>query len=421
MKPATPDKTQPGFFYGYIIVLAAFVIMTISFGTLFSFGVFFKPMLDEFGWSRAFTSGAFSLCVVVYGFTGIISGRLSDRYGPRLIMTVSGLFLGAGYLLMSRVGAAWQLYLIYGLVIGIGMSGSWAPMVSLVARWFVKYRGLTTGLVASGSGLGVLIVPIVVERLIAHYDWRQAYFMLGLAAQGLFVLAAQFLKRDPAQLGLKPYGAGAVAAAGPRPGAADFSLEQASRTRQFWTLCFMYFCFAFALHTIMVHIVPHALGIGFSPGQAASILAAIGWLNFVSRIIMGSLTDRIGGKPSFIIGFILLSGGLIWLLWARQLWMLYLFAAVFGFAYGNLATIQSLVAAELFGLTALGAIVGSFAFSYTLGGAAGPFTAGAVFDATGSYQVAFVVCIVLSLVGLVLACRMRPPAPIPGGHLLGRR
>ena len=132
------ENKQPKIFYGYIVVAASFLIYMVMWGTYYTFGIFFKPFLVEFGWTRAMTSGAYSLSLILHGLLGIVAGKLTDRFGPRVVVTACGLLLGSGYLLMSQVSAIWQLYLFYGVIIGIGISGGFIPLVSTVARWFVK-------------------------------------------------------------------------------------------------------------------------------------------------------------------------------------------------------------------------------------------------------------------------------------------
>ena len=160
---------KPGFFYGYVIVAAAFSIVIIAHGAQYTFGIFFKPILTEFGWTSAATSGAFSLYLVLWGLLSIFVGRLNDSFGPRIVMTASGFFLGLGYLLMSQVSVLWQLYLFYGVIIAIGMSGAWVPLISTVPKWFVKRRGLMTGIVTSGSGIGTILLSLAASRLISVY------------------------------------------------------------------------------------------------------------------------------------------------------------------------------------------------------------------------------------------------------------
>ena len=128
------QTSHPKIFYGYVIVAAASVIMIALWAVYYSFGVFFKPMLHEFGWSRAATSSAFSFSSVIMGVTGIVAGWLNDRYGPRLVMSISGICLGVGYIMTSMVQTPWQLYLFYGLIVGTGMVGGFVPLMSTVAR-----------------------------------------------------------------------------------------------------------------------------------------------------------------------------------------------------------------------------------------------------------------------------------------------
>ncbi len=138
------ENRNPRFFYGYGMVLATFGIMVMAGGIWVSFGVFFEPMLTEFGWTRATLSGAGSLRMFIAALLGIAGGRLTDEFGPRPVVTVCGLFLGLGFFLMSRISTIWQLYLVFGVITGVGMSGLFVPLISTVARWFVKRRGMMT-------------------------------------------------------------------------------------------------------------------------------------------------------------------------------------------------------------------------------------------------------------------------------------
>ncbi len=175
-------------------------------GIWVSFGVFFEPMLAEFGWARATPSGAVSLRIFVGTILGIIGGRLTDKFGPRPVVTVCGVFLGLGFFLMSRIGTIWQLYLVFGVITGVGMGGLFVPLTSTVPRWFVKRRGMMTGIVLSGVGLGTMITPSLATWLITTYGWRTAYTIVGLVAMTVIVTASQFVKRDPAQVRQLPDG-----------------------------------------------------------------------------------------------------------------------------------------------------------------------------------------------------------------------
>jgi len=399
---------KPGFFYGFVVIAAALCIVIIAHGAQYTFGIFFNPILTEFDWTRAAASGAFSLYLVLWGLLSIFVGRLNDSFGPRIVMTVCGFFLGLGYLLMSQISVLWQLYLFYGVIIAIGMSGAWVPLISTVPRWFVKRRGLMTGIVASGSGIGTTLLSLVASRLISVYGWRISYMVVGSGVLMLLMLAAQFLRRDPAQAGQLPYGEDEVKGESLNSQAREFSLQEAIQTGQFWLVCAIFLCFGFNLYTIVVHIVPHAIDLGISPIIAANIMVIIGGVNAAGRIMIGYGSDRIGIKPSLLISFILMGTALLWVMVAKEVWMLYLFAIIFGFGQGGLATLTSTVTAELFGLRSLGTIVGVVMFSFTLGGAIGPLLAGNIFDISGNYNLAFLICTIISATGIILSSILKP-------------
>ena len=411
-----PTNRKPKFFYGYVVVALAFLIMVITGGTMYTFGVFFKPLADGFGWTSAATSGAFSLQMVLHGLFYIVTGRLNDRFGPRVVVSACCLLLGAGYLLMSRISDIWQLYLFYGVVIGIGMSGSFVPLGSTVARWFVKRKGAMIGIAVAGISVGTMIMPPVASWLISSYGWRTSYAVMGLMVLVITISAAQFLRRDPTQMRLLPYGQSEVQGKGSNVEVSGFSLQEAMYDRQFWLLCVAYFSFGVFLQAIMVHIVPHATELGISPIAAANIFAAIGGLGIVGRIVMGSASDRIGSRSALIICFVLLTAALAWLLVARELWMLHLFAIVFGFGYGGMSALMPPTVVELFGLRSHGVVLGVITFITTAGGAIGSLMAGSVFDITGSYRVAFLICAALSIIGIILSALLRPPSSRGGAN-----
>jgi len=398
------------YFYGYHIVAASFIIQAVCIGPLFTYGVFFKQFQVELGWSRAIISGASSLAFFIMGAGGIIAGRLNDRIGPKIIMVVSGTSLGLGYLFMARMQAAWQLYLLYGLMVGIGFSTHDVITLSTVARWFTERRGMMSGIVKVGTGAGQLLVPLVAAALIAAYGWRNAYSIIGATALVILVMAALVLRRDPREKGQLPDGKSATVG-GSSAGTSErsFSLKKAFRTGPFWILCIAEFTIFFCLLTMIVHIVPHATDLGLPPGTAAGVLATIGGVSMVGRISMGTANDKIGGKRSLIICFIILLCGLCWLQIAGRAWMLFLFAAVYGFSHGGFFTVMSPTVAELFGTGSHGLLFGVILFSGTIGGAVGPVLAGRMFDVSGSYQTVFWVLIGLAVSGLILVTWLRSP------------
>ncbi|MFC1941615.1 MFS transporter [Chloroflexota bacterium] len=401
-------NTEPRFHYGYVVVIATFFILMVSLGLYNVFGVFFNPLLAEFGWTRAMTSGAFSMSMILHGVLGMFMGGLADRFGPRSVVMLCGIILGLGYLLMSQVSTLWQLYLFYGLMIGIGMSGFWVPILSSIARWFDERRSLMTGIVVSGAGIGGLIAPPLLSRLIAAYDWRISYIVQGSVIILIVVLGVQFLRRAPGQQRQLPHGEYPAKLPGGKPEAEAVSLKEAANTLQFWLVFIMFFCFGFCLFSFMVHIVPHATDLGVSAIDAANILAVIHGTSIPGNFIMGGLGDRIGNRKVFFIGFIFLSVIMLWLVVATEMWMLYIIAAIFGFNLGGMATSESPVVAGIFGLRSHGLLLGVLDIGFTVGASLGPLVTGYIFDLAGSYDQAFLVCAVLGVVGIIMAATLRP-------------
>ena len=399
--------TEPRFFYGYIVVALALLIMFLAYGTRTTFGIFFKPMLTEFDWTRALTSGAFTLSMITQGILGIFMGRYNDRIGPRLVMTLCCFFLGLGFLLLSQTGSAWHLYLFYGVVIGIGMGGVLVVLLSTAARWFVKRRGTMTGIVSAGMGVGTLIMAPVSNWLISVYDWRLSYVIVGSGILVIGIVAAQFLRRDPSQMGLVPYGQEG-GEPGLAPGAEGLSLKEAAGTRQFWMAAIIFFCLGYHVFSISVHLVPHVTDLGISAATAANILAMSGVLRIISFIVWGGVADRIGNRRVLAISFVLIAVSMFWLVAIKEVWMFYLFVVVAGFGSGGAGLVESTVVAELFGMKSHGVILGAISFVFTIGAALGPFVTGYVFDVNGTYQVAFLVCAIVSVIGLILSAVLRP-------------
>jgi MFS family permease len=396
------------FFYGSVIVAACFSIQSIGIGTFGSYGVFFNPLIDEFGWSRATISGAYSMAFLLMGLLGIIVGRLNDRIGPRKLMTVTGFSFGLGFLLMSRLDTVWQLYLFYGGVVGIGLSSIDVIPLTTTARWFVKKRGIMTGIVKVGTGAGQFIIPLLTSMLIMRYGWRTSYLIIGAAVLIIMVSVAQFLKRDPSQIGLMPDGDMEKARGNPDGDAGGFLLSEALHTPQFWTMCGFSVAIVFCLMSIMVHIVPHAQDIRISATSAASVLAVIGGVSMAGRFFTGITIDRIGSKRAMVCCFGLLIIALVWLQTAQELWMLYVFATIYGVAHGAFFTAISPIVAEFFGIRSHGVLFGIVAFSGTVGGALGPVVTGYIFDVTAGYSLAFWLFTVMSALGLAMIVSLKP-------------
>lgn len=407
------QPARPRIFYGYTIVFACFLFQGVGIGAHTGFAVFFKPLLTEFGWSRATVSGAASLAFLLMGALGVLVGTLNDRFGPRILVLVTGVFYGSGYFLLSQTNSVWELYLFYGLVVGIGLSSIDIIALTTTARWFVRRRGTMTGLVKVGTGAGQLIMPLIASLLILHYGWRNASWGVGVIALVFIVGSGLLLRRDPGQMGLFPDGDDGPGKAPTGETGKGLSARGALRTPQLYTVCSMNFLVVGCLMTVTLHIVPHAQDTGLDPIKAAGVLSAIGGASMAGRLLTGLAIDRFGNSRSILVCFGLLLVSLLWLRTAGELWSLYLFAAIYGVAHGGYFTLISPVVAWLFGVGSHGLLVGIVVFTGTAGGAFGPVLAGYIFDQTQSYQPAFLLLIGASLAGLALTPFLKP-APTPG-------
>ncbi|NQT04510.1 MAG: MFS transporter [Dehalococcoidia bacterium] len=404
LSPGSKNKL----YYGYIIAAAAGVLQIIMWGLLNTYGVFFIPMHDEFGWSRAAISGARSFSMLVWGFISIILGSLNDRYGPRVIMAVCGCFLGAGYFLMSQVSTLWQLYMFYGIIIGIGVSATDVVVLSTVARWFKKKLGMMTGIVKVGTGLGMFIMPLAADGLISSYGWRDTYMILGIMGAIFVVSVSQLLRKEPGNIQQRPSIAKRDTPSNIHASQSGSSFHDATRTTRLWLTSIMYLTLWFCVNIVLVHLAPHAMDMGISSAKAAGILSSIGAISILGRLVIGFSSDRIGCRKSMIVCCTIFVISFSVLLMAREFWMLILFAIIYGFAHGGYATLISPMVAELFGMRSHGAILGIIIFLGTIGGAIGPVFAGYLFDTTGSYQSSFFVCIAMGVIGLILSTTLKP-------------
>ena len=409
LEPKQYPVAEQKFFYGHVVVAASFTIMVVIWAAYYSFGIFFKPLVNEFGWTSAATSGAYSLSAIISGMVAITMGKLTDKFGPRFVMRICATLLAIGYFVMSKIATIWQLYLVYGLIVGIGMGGSFVPLMSTVVRWFFRRRSMMAGIVAGGISIGALIGPPVAHRLIVIYGWRISYMILGATVFIALTIISQFIRKDPIEVGQYADGvAKTEEQPGPDTSTRGLSFKEAIVTKQFWVVFFMFFCLGFCTFAIIVHIAPHAIELKIPAVVAANILATVGGLGMIGRVVMGRVADIIGSKRAFIIGFILMSTAILCLMPTNMTWIIFILAGLFGFANGTCVASQSPVVALLFGLSSHGVILGFLSFGFTSGGALGPWLSGFIFDIAGNYRLAFLMCTAVSLIGFVLALFLKP-------------
>ena len=403
-------------FYGHYIVAASMVTQMMYLGLFFTFGVLFPEFEKEFGWSRAQISGASSTMFIVMGVLGIAMGRVNDQIGPRILLTVSTVVFALGFILMSRMTALWHLYLFYGLLCGLGVAAHDVVVLSTVTRWFARGRGLMSGLVKTGAGIGQLIVPLVASFLVINYGWREASLWVGIAALIVMVIAAQVVRRDPKSLGLRPWGE--IRTEGSKNDVtqeAGLDLKQAIRTRQFWLISMAKLADWYCLFTVIVHIVPHGIDQGLEPATSAVVLSVIGGCSILGRLTLGAGFDYLGAKRSLLVAFALLFLSVVFLQLLSDPKWLFAFAFVYGIGHGGFFAIASPSVAEYFGTRSHGLIFGIVMFAGSIGGTIGPWLSGWLYDSTGTYYIAFLLVSGFSVFGFLTALGLRPMTAI-GDH-----
>jgi MFS family permease len=410
MQETRQRKKTPSvrFFYGYTIVAASALILIVMHGSGSSFGVFFTAFQEQFGWNRASISAASSIGFFLTGLFSIFAGRLNDRIGPRFTITIAAFIIASGYFLMSHIQSMWQLYLFYGVIVALGNSGGDMALLPTVARWFVKRRSLMSSMVKTGTGIGMFLIPLLAAWLITRFDWRVAYTVISIMDLAVIFSLSWLLKKEPADIGLRPLGEEEAAIAAHGKPMINLRLNEILHTRQFWLLCGTYFLIWYATQSIMIHIAPHAVDTGFSVSSAASIVSMIGGFSILGRLTMGNAGDRIGTRKALLLCYAVLLAALTWLQFAHQPWTLYVFAPVYGFAHGSFFAIVSPLVADLFGIKAHGSALGILFFVGMTGGAISPIITGRIYDVNHSYQVGFAIMLGVAVVGLVLATLIKP-------------
>ncbi|MCX6007322.1 MAG: MFS transporter [Chloroflexi bacterium] len=400
--------------YGWIIVIAAFLITFITCGVNYSYGVFFLPLVNEFGWSRGLAAGVVLVAGITYAVTLPITGMLADRYGYKWVLTVSTGFLCIGLLLSSQIQSLWQLYIFDGLFIGLSISASFAIPVSLVALWFTRRQGLAVGVATLGISLGTAVIPLLITYLISALGWRTTFLLAGIAVGAICIPLALLMRRptiaETQNLSANSHGQDSLSI-GPSPDdSADtgLSVSEALHTPQFWMLFLVFLFFLLSLGLVMLHIIPYAIDSGMTPVQAATLLTLIGIFGIGGRLASGLVSDKLGIKPVIVFCLLMLACITTWIAFHKDEWTFYLFACIYGFIYSGFVTMMVRITRQVFGAKALGSIFGALMVSDGIGFGVGPWLAGLVFDITGTYQASFISVTVGLIAASILTLIIKP-------------
>lgn len=393
-----------GLFYGWVVIAACFVTVFTFMASYYTFGVFFKPISGEFGWNRGQTSLAVAINMMTGGLVAILAGRLADRYKPGHIMLVCSLLAGLTYVVMSKITSLGQLYLLYGVVLGVSMSAHYVVPSLLINRWFLKKRGLGLGIVFSAFGMAQVISPPVTAYLIESVGWRDLYIYIGAFMFLAGATSALFMRGSPREMGLLPDGEPARE----KPEAKENKIQtgmsagETMRSSTFWLISVLWFFSAFPVYIMVIHLIPYSTDMGINVMAAASILTASGVANIIGRISMGHLSDRFGSKFVLLLSYVAVIAGMLLLINARSLLNFYVAVVLISIFVNGADTVVIRSLGDLFGLKALGFIVGVTSLLWRGGAAAGAYLAGVFFDLSGSYAITFSLAAVAMYVCFIL-------------------
>ncbi|MFQ5846616.1 MAG: MFS transporter [Candidatus Methylomirabilales bacterium] len=417
------SEARAGFFYGWVIVAASCLLMSLSYGSGLTMAVFLKPLSEEFGWSRGITALAYSFNMLLAGFFAPFMGHLSDRIGIRRVALFGAAMVGLGLGLASQVHSPWHIYLFQGLLMGgLGYGALAAPLAANVNRWFTRTPGLATGIIYAGSGIGVMFLPPLSRYFINLFDWRTAYQLLALCAWILMIPAALLLRPHESR---EARGAPKPLRAPPRPPphreegpAVPFPATPPS----IWWLRAAMFCCCVCMSVPLVHIVAHATDIGIPKMAAAAILGVTGATAFPGRIGMGMLADRIGGRRALLLCSGIQTSMVLGFLLSHTTASFYIVAALFGIGYGGIIPQYPILCRELYGTKALGRIFGTVTLFGTSGMATGGYLGGLLFDLSGGYTLPLLIAFLFGGINFAIALSLvlRQAAELPQAVGLGK-
>jgi len=401
------EEKSPKIFYGWFIVAACFIATFTCGEAVWSFGVFFKPMEKEFGWSRALISSGYTGFLFGYAISAMAAGRLADRYSPRPILFLSACLAGLGVSMCSLVQSINQLR-FFLLIGGLGAGGTFSVPTSLVQRWFYKkpQASLALGLVVAGVGAGALVFTPLVNYLILISGWRNAYLVVGILFFLTIGLSSLIVKDSPAKTIIILEGAESM----PNPVRSQgLTTAQILLSPSFIGVTFIQCSVSFAFHTVSVHLVPYAIDIGVTSTISALALGLLGGFSVPGRIISGFIADRVGWQKIIITSLFGLALSILLLSILKAVWMLYCFVLFYGMFHGSRVSAHLGILGEFFGMNSLGEIIGISMAISMFTGAFAPYLAGFIFDSTGSYFIAFMIVMMLLLGGGIVATAITKP------------
>jgi predicted MFS family arabinose efflux permease len=376
-------------YYGWVVVGASMLLLAGLLGAQLCFGLFLIPLGEQFGWTRAVTSGAMSLCMGVSGLVGILMGRFTDRYNMGIVVALGTLAGTVSYLMLSIMESLWQFYLLFGLGVGICAGCAYTPVAATVSKWFGEKRALALGVALSGLVAGQMVLSPIINRIIGDAGWRTGFFWMAVVVFACGVPSMVLLGRRPPA---SDDGESAPARAhGNKQGDIHqgYSAKQAAKTAPFWMLMITGFTIAFSFYVMISHIKACAQDLGVSSEGASLILTFSGVGSLAGSFLAWWLTKRLSGRWALLMLVLGQGAAMLLFMLTHRVWSFFAVALLFGFSFGAASPVRMSLVPPLFGLKSVGAILGWSSFAWSIGGITGPYLAGYVHDTTGGYNVAF--------------------------------
>ena len=426
--PKHPPLSLP-FYYGWLVLGLCFLTTLTSAGVRSSPSVLIHPLEAEFGWSRTLIASAVSMNLLLFGVAAPLSGYLIDRFGPRKVMMGSLLLLITGVSGTMAMTQFWQFFLVWGIIVGLGAGGVGSVLTATVGnRWFIARRGLALGILGSASSTGQIIFLPLFMMMITYAGWRLGSMTLIIVAMILLPLIFLFMRDDPADVGLQPYGAdqpgapgggGVTSLRGMSAKNATITAKEVVSHPTFWLLAGSFFvCGGTANGLIGTHLIPHEIEIGIPQIAAASLLGIMGGLNMVGTIFSGWMIDKVQPQRWLALVYALRGVSLLILPFVHDFTGLVFFAIIYGLDWFATVPPSMVITADTFGKQNVGKVYGWIFMSHQIGAAIMASAAGAVRTWMGDYQFAFLTGGVIAMMaaGLALQIKMKPKeAPPPVG------
>ena len=408
-------------FYGWFALAGVMIVIFVVGGTFVnSFGVFLPVICNEFGWSRAAVATALSLGVVAFGLPSPLFGILVSRIGPKIALIIGNFLAALGMVCLSLVHEIWHLYLFY-VIIGLGAGfGGYIPSTTVINNWFIKKRSLAMGVFIACAGLGGFVFPPFVTALISAFGWRITWLILAamIIVLGVLIGSAILVRNRPEDMGMLPDGA----TAGPilkMEEAEKLSVNldrsppvesrHALRNLTVWLLAAFSAANAFATGAVSTHQVAYLQDIGYNPMTAATTISLMAAFHSMGSLTFGTLALRYHIRHLAGLAFVSQLIALTILVAAKDLSFIYIYAALFGLSTGALFTALPTFIGAYFDRERYARVLGVIFPSQVFAQAVAATSAGAIFDATGSYTTAFAIVILISIIGLISAFSARPP------------